>query len=54
MSFFIASVIGVHFVLILMAIGPRLWSSVGRHIRYEPHPGHDRAAEREEQWYPLR
>jgi len=24
------------------------------HFRYDPHPGHGRAAERGERWYPLR
>ena len=55
MSLFIASVVGgVHIVLIFMTIGPSLRSVVGRHIQYEPHPGHERATEREGRWYPQR
>jgi hypothetical protein len=49
MGLFIASMIGVHFVLILIAVGPWLRSVAGRRAD----PGHDRAAEREEGWYPL-
>jgi hypothetical protein len=50
MGYFIACLTGVHFVLILIAIGPWLRSVTGRRAD----PGHDRAAEREERWYPLR
>jgi hypothetical protein len=54
MSLFIAGVIGVHFVLILIAVGPWLRSVAGRHVRYKADSGHDRAGEREKRWYPLR
>jgi hypothetical protein len=53
MGFLIAIVIVGHLALILLAV-PSLRSMVSKHTQYEPHPGHDRAAEREERWYPLR
>jgi len=54
MSLFIESMVGFYFVLLLAGIVPWFWSVVSNHFRYEFHPGHDRAAEREERWYPLR
>ena len=54
MGFLITIVIVGHLTLILLVVSPSLQSMVSKHLQYNPHPGHDRAAAREAQWYPLR
>jgi hypothetical protein len=51
--------LGVYNFLLGLALGIYLGVTFANHFRfshkpYKPHPGHDRAGEREERWYPLR
>ena len=53
MGFLITIVIVGHLTLILLAVSPSLQSMGSKHLQYNPHPGHARAAEREARWYPV-
>jgi hypothetical protein len=51
----IIHVLGVYIFLLGLGLGVWLVATVANHFRYEPYkpdPGHQRAEEREERWYP--
>jgi hypothetical protein len=53
------SALGIYNFLLGLALGVYLGVTFANHFRfrrksYKTHPGHDRAAEREGRWYPLR
>jgi hypothetical protein len=53
------SELGIYNFLLGLALGVCLGVAFANHFRfrrkpYKPHPGHDRAEQREKRWYPLR